>query len=93
MSSVENILGHKKKYIPGVTHIDGTGRVQTVTKEINPDFYILIEKFSELSKVPIVLNTSFNENEPIVCSPKNALDCFFRTNMDFLVLNDFIIYK
>jgi len=93
MSSVEKINENKKKLIPAVTHIDGTGRVQTVTKEINPNFYLLIEKFYELSNVPIVLNTSFNENEPIVMNVNNAIECFLRTKMDILVLNSFIIKR
>ena len=93
MSSVEEINENKKKLIPAVTHIDGTGRVQTVTKEINPNFYLLIEKFYELSNVPIVLNTSFNENEPIVMNVNNAIECFLRTKMDILVLNSFIIKR
>ena len=93
MSAVEDILENKKKFIPGVTHIDGTGRVQTVTKEINSDFYMLIEEFANLSNVPIILNTSFNENEPIVLNSTHALNCFFRTNMDILVMNNYIIYK
>ena len=93
MSSVEEIREEKRKIIPAVTHIDGTGRVQTVTKEINPNFYLLIEKFNALSNVPIILNTSFNENEPIVMNPNHAIDCFIRTNMDILVLNNFIIKR
>ena len=93
MSAVEQINEDKKKLIPAVTHIDGSGRVQTVTKEINPDFHLLIEKFNELSNVPILLNTSFNENEPIVMNPEQAIDCFLRTKMDILVLNNFIIKR
>jgi len=93
MSSVEEIIENKKKLIPAVTHIDGTGRVQTVTKEINPNFHLLIEKFYELSKVPIILNTSFNENEPIVMNAKQAIECFLRTKMDILVLNNYIIKR
>ena len=57
------------------------------------DFYLLIEKFNEISKVPIVLNTSFNENEPIVMNPDQAIECFLRTNMDVLVLNSYIIRR
>ena len=93
MSSVEEINENKKKLIPAVTHIDGTGRVQTVTKEINPNFHLLIEKFYELSNVPILLNTSFNENEPIVMNANHAIECFLRTKMDILVLNSFIIKR
>ncbi len=93
MSSVENIRIEKQNDIPAVTHIDGTGRVQTVTKEINESFYNLINKFYEISNVPILLNTSFNENEPIVMSPEDAIKCFLRTQMDILVLNDFVIFR
>tara|TARA_B100001123_G_C15344266_1_gene1036299 strand:- start:8733 stop:10469 length:1737 start_codon:yes stop_codon:yes gene_type:complete len=93
MSAVELITENKRDIIPGITHIDGTGRVQTVTKEMNKDFYTLINKFYEISKVPILLNTSFNENEPIVLTPNDAFNCFLRTNMDVLVLNNFIISR
>ena len=93
MSAVEEINKDKRNLIPAVTHIDGTGRVQTVTKEINKNFYNLIEKFYQLTNVPILLNTSFNENEPIVMTPKHAIDCFLRTNMDMIVLNKFIITR
>ena len=93
MSSVEDISKNKREIIPGVTHIDGTGRVQTVTENMNKDFYLLIKKFYEISNVPIILNTSFNENEPIVMNPNQAIDCFLRTDMDILVLNNFIIKR
>ena len=93
MSAVESINFDKRELIPAVTHVDGTGRVQTVTKEMNGDFYLLIEKFNQLSNVPILLNTSFNENEPIVMSPKHAIDCFLRTDMDALILNNFMIKR
>ena len=93
MSSVENIKLEKQKIIPSVTHIDGTGRVQSVTKEMNNDFYLLIKKFYELSNVPILLNTSFNENEPIVMSPDHAINCFLRTKMDVLSINNFLITR
>tara|TARA_Y100000741_G_scaffold365216_1_gene360754 strand:+ start:1690 stop:3432 length:1743 start_codon:yes stop_codon:yes gene_type:complete len=93
MSAVENINESKKKFIPAVTHVDGTGRVQTVNKETNPNFYFLIEKFNNLSNVPILLNTSFNENEPIVMTPNDAINCFLRTDMDILVLNTFLITR
>ena len=93
MSSVELIRKNKRKIIPGVTHIDGTGRVETVTKEINNDFYFLIKEFKKLSNVPIILNTSFNENEPIVMNPQHAIKCFLRTKMDRLLLNNYIISR
>ena len=93
MSSVESIIQKKQKLIPAVTHIDGTGRVQTVSKESNLKFYTIIKKFKKLSGVPIILNTSFNENEPIVMNFKDAINCFLRTKMDILVLNNIIIKR
>ena len=93
MSSVESIKVDKHRIIPSVTHVDGTGRVQSVTREMNEDFYQLIEKFYEISNVPILLNTSFNENEPIVMSPDHAINCFLRTEMDVLSLNNFLIIR
>ena len=93
MSSVEEIRIEKRSIIPAVTHIDGSGRVQTISKKTNEDFYNLIQKFFELSNVPIILNTSFNENEPIVMKPKHAIDCFLRTDMDVLVLNNYLILR
>tara|TARA_B100000965_G_scaffold403360_1_gene431275 strand:+ start:2085 stop:3821 length:1737 start_codon:yes stop_codon:yes gene_type:complete len=93
MSSVENIKLDKQQIIPSVTHFDGTGRVQSVSRKMNKDFYQLIEKFYEISNVPILLNTSFNENEPIVMSPDHAIKCFLRTEMDTLVLNNYVINR
>jgi carbamoyltransferase len=93
MSSVEEIRIEKRNIIPAVTHIDGSGRIQTVTKETNEDFHNLINEFFRLSNVPILLNTSFNENEPIVMEPKHAIDCFLRTDMDILVLNNYLISR
>ena len=79
--------------IPAVTHIDGTGRLQSVNKDISPRYYNLIETFRQRTGVPILLNTSFNENEPIVCDPVEALNCFLRTKMDVLVLGDVFIER
>jgi carbamoyltransferase len=79
--------------IPAPTHVDGTGRLQTVTREASPRYHALISAFRDLTGVPVVLNTSFNDNEPIVCRPEEALDCFLRTQMDALVLGDFLISK
>lgn len=93
MSAVELINIDKRNLIPAVTHIDGTGRIQTVNKKLNPDFYNLISYFNELSKVPILLNTSFNENEPIVMKPEDALNCFKRTKMDCLLIENFLIER
>lgn len=93
MSFVEQINEKKKYLIPGVTHIDGTGRVQTISREINENFYDLIYAFSKISGVPILLNTSFNENEPIVRRPEEAISCFLRTEMDILVLENFVVER
>jgi carbamoyltransferase len=79
--------------IPAPTHVDGTGRLQTVTKTANPRYWKLIRAFEEKTGVPVVLNTSFNDNEPIVCKPQEAVDCFERTQMDALVLGDFLITR
>ena len=93
MSFVYKIKKDKQKIIPAVTHVDGTGRLQTVSKEINRKFYNLIEKFNKFTSVPILLNTSFNENEPIVESPSNAIDTFLKTQMDVLVLENYVISR
>ncbi len=93
MIKVYPIKEDKKKIIPAVTHVDGTGRLQTVSKEENPLYYKLIKEFEKITGVPVVLNTSFNENEPIVCTPDEALDCFLRTKMDVLVLGNIVICK
>jgi carbamoyltransferase len=91
MMQVYPIRAEKRSLVPAVTHVDGTGRLQTVTRDTNPRYYRLIETFARETGVPMVLNTSFNENEPVVCKPQEALDCFLRTKMDVLVLgNQFI---
>jgi carbamoyltransferase len=79
--------------IPAVTHVDGSGRLQTVERDTNPRYYRLIEEFAKISGIPIVLNTSFNENEPVVCRPQEALACFLRTRMDMLVLGDYLVER
>ena len=91
MMQVFQIREEKRPLIPAVTHVDGSGRLQTVSRATNPRYYRLIEKFQELSGVPMVLNTSFNENEPVVCKPHEALDCFLRTKMDILVMGNTFI--
>ena len=83
----------KINLVPAVVHEDGTGRLQTVEKEINPRYWQLIKEFENLTGIPIVLNTSFNENEPIVNKPEEAIDCFLRTRMDVLVLENFYISR
>jgi carbamoyltransferase len=91
MEKVFPIRAEKQKLIPAVTHVDGTGRLQTVEKEVTPRYYQLIDSFFRKTGIPILLNTSFNENEPIVNTPAEALDCFRRTNMDMLVLENIVI--
>ncbi len=93
MIKVYPIKKDKRWLIPAVTHIDGTGRLQTVSRKENPLYWRLIKEFEDITGVPLVLNTSFNENEPIVCSPREALDCFLRTRMDALVLGKTIIKR
>lgn len=93
MMQVFQIRNDKKNLIPAVTHVDGTGRLQTVTQEENERYWGLINAFHKLTGVPILLNTSFNENEPIVCTPEEALNCFLRTKMDVLVMNNWLILR
>jgi carbamoyltransferase len=83
----------KRKDIPAPTHVDGTGRLQTVSRAANPRYWRLIREFGNLTGVPVVLNTSFNDNEPIVCRPEEAIECFLRTKMDALVLGNTFIRK
>jgi carbamoyltransferase len=93
MMQVFQIREEKRGLIPAVTHVDGSGRLQTVTREQNPRYYALIEAFAALTGVPMVLNTSFNENEPVVCRPEEALDCFLRTKMDVLVMGNWSVFR
>jgi len=90
---VFQIREDKRARIPAVTHVDGSGRLQTVTRETNERYYKLIEAFAAETGVPMLLNTSFNENEPVVCKPEEALDCFLRTNMDVLVMGNYLIER
>ena len=87
------IREEKRALIPSVVHADGTGRLQTVDKDVNPLYWKLIRRFGDLTGVPILINTSFNENEPIVRTPEEALDCFLRTQMDMLVMGPFVLHK
>jgi carbamoyltransferase len=93
MMQVFQIRQEKRAQIPAVTHVDGSGRLQTVYRHTNPRYYRLIENFRELTGVPMVLNTSFNENEPVVCRPEEALDCFLRTKMDALVIAEIFVSR
>ena len=93
MLQVIPIRPERRAQIPAVTHVDGTGRLQTVDRASNRRYYSLIEAFFGLTGVPMVLNTSFNENEPVVCRPEEALDCFLRTKMDVLVLGNQLLRR
>jgi len=93
MLQVYTVAKEKRSVIPAVTHVDGTGRLQTVDRRTDPRFWKLIRAFEKITGVPVVLNTSFNENEPIVLNPSQAVDCFLRTQMDVLVMGDFWIEK
>ena len=93
MEKVFLIKKNKQSEIPAVTHIDGSGRLQTVDRNISPRYYALIEAFRKKTGVPLLLNTSFNENEPIVNTPGEALDCFLRTEMDMLVMENIILTR
>lgn len=93
MEKVFLIRPEKRAIIPAVTHVDGTGRLQTVEAKDNPRYYRLIKTFAQKSGVPILLNTSFNENEPIVNTPEHALECFLRTQMDMLVLENVVVFR
>ncbi|HYW45888.1 MAG TPA: carbamoyltransferase C-terminal domain-containing protein [Bryobacteraceae bacterium] len=93
MVQAYRIKPQQRERIPAVTHRDGTGRLQTVEKDVNPLYWNLIRRFGDLTGVPILINTSFNENEPIVNTPREALDCFLRTNMDVLVIGPFFLSK
>jgi carbamoyltransferase len=93
MVKVRAVRPAMRDRIPAVVHVDGTARLQTVSREQNPRFWALIRAFDEATGVPLLLNTSFNENEPIVNTPEEALDCFLRTRMDRLVLGDFVVER
>ena len=93
MLKVYGVLEDKQDEVPAITHVDGTGRLQTVDKENSPLYWSLINAFGERTGTPIVLNTSFNENEPIVCTPEEAVDCFMRTKMDALAAGNYLVVK
>jgi carbamoyltransferase len=93
MAQVLSVRPAKRAQIPAVVHVDGSGRLQTVQAATNPLFHALIVAFAELTGVPMLLNTSFNEHEPIVCTPQEAIDCFVRTGMDVLVLGGWLVRR
>ena len=91
MLHVYPVRPDRRDVIPAVTHVDGSGRLQTVNRHANPRFWRLLRAFEEVTGIPVLLNTSFNENEPIVHRPEEALDCFLRTRMDALVLGPYVV--
>ena len=93
MLMVYQIKAERRSEIPAVTHVDGSGRLQTVSRAVNERYYQLISDFEKLTGVPIILNTSFNENEPIVCTPLEALECFSKTKMDVLYLGNYAVRR
>jgi carbamoyltransferase len=93
MAQVFQIREEKRKLIPAVTHVDGSGRLQTVSRLTNRRYHCLIDNFRALTTIPMVLNTSFNENEPVVCEPRQALECFLRTKMDALIIENTLISR
>jgi len=93
MVQVYPVRPDKRDVIPAVTHVDGSGRLQTVSRDANPRYWSLIQAFGRKTGVPVLLNTSFNENEPIVLTPDEALDCFLRTDMDVLVMGSHVLEK
>jgi carbamoyltransferase len=93
MMQVFQVREARRALVPATTHVDGSGRLQTVHRETNPRYHRLISAFHARTGVPMILNTSFNENEPVVCRPEEALDCFLRTKMDVLVLGDWIVRR
>ncbi len=93
MMQVYQIRAEKRTLIPAVAHVDGSGRLQTVYEHTNPRYHGLITAFNDITGVPMVLNTSFNENEPVVCKPEEALDCFLRTKMDVLVMGNWVVQR
>jgi len=93
MLMVYQIKLERRAAIPAVTHVDGSGRLQTVSRATNPLYHDLISEFERITGVPVVLNTSFNEDEPIVCTPDQAMDCFQRTRMDVLFLGNYMVER
>jgi carbamoyltransferase len=93
MEKVFPIRQEKRSLIPAVTHVDGTGRLQSVDQSVSPNYHRLIKTFYNKTGVPILLNTSFNENEPIVNKPEEALNCFLRTKMDMLVMENIVVER
>ena len=92
--SMQERLEYKKSQLPAITHLDFSSRVQTVTKKSNPKFWALLMEFKNITGYPILLNTSFNvRDEPIVCTPSDAYNCFMETDIDLLVINNYLYFK
>jgi carbamoyltransferase len=93
MMHVVKVRPEWRERLPAITHVDGTGRLQSIERDTNPLYYDLIECFGRMSGIPILLNTSFNENEPIVDTPEQAIACFLRTGLDALCLGRYLLVK
>ena len=93
MVLVYDVLPDKRELVPAITHVDGTGRLQTVEESASPRYHRLISEFDRLTGVPMLLNTSFNESEPIVTSPEDALETFAKTRIDLLVLGNYVVRR
>jgi carbamoyltransferase len=93
MVLVYSVLPDKREFVPAITHVDGTGRLQTVDEDENPRFRRLLQEFERRTQVPILLNTSFNESEPIVMSPGHAIETFLKTRIDLLVLGNYVVRR
>jgi len=93
MMHVVKVRPEWRERLPAITHVDGTGRLQSIERQTNPLYFDLIKAFGRLSGIPIVLNTSFNENEPIVDTPEQAVQCFLRTGLDVLCLGSHVLIK
>lgn len=93
MLMVHQVRKEKRSLVPAITHVDGSGRLQTVSRRTNPLYHQLISDFEKITGIPVVLNTSFNEDEPIVCTPEEALNCFVRTRMDVLFVGNYMICR
>jgi len=94
MLFVCDVKKEARPLLPAITHIDGTARVQTVNKEVNPRFWKVIKEFGKITGIPVLLNTSFNvRGEPIVCNPKDAIRCFYSTGLDYLIMGNYLLSK
>jgi carbamoyltransferase len=93
MERVLKIREEKRELIPAVTHVDGSGRLQSVRRILRPRYHQLITEFYNITGIPILINTSFNENEPVVNMPEEAISTFERTNLDILVIGNYVLVK